>query len=167
MSNDDIRSRTTQNMVAKVELLEAIVNGEIPPLPGLPTSLTKFRSWSDPALGIVKIGSSSTTAKTHYELLVGRANKAIETLNSRRKARRLRVYKPLGEKAAELETEKRLLKEENRRLTSELAMYFHQLQTALRQKNAAETAKDLANRDVATLREELWLLTSAKPVRVK
>jgi hypothetical protein len=90
--------------------------------------MTKFREWIDPALGLKKIGSPSSTnvkLSPHNEDLIGRADAAMRQIQNMLHARKLRVYVPVGTQLDQAKEELKKANEENRRLGSEALRFKH------------------------------------------
>lgn len=169
-SNEQRKQYTSKAIEDKVAILEAVADRAHPFSEGLPLSMREFRDWVDPALGLVAIRSPSSTNEKlakHNANLVGRAYTAMRAIAAMRKARKLRVYVPLG---TQLDNTKKALEaaeEENRRLGSEVLRFKHLYDVTAERLKTVTADSEMHARDLNALRAEYLNATKSKPRRVK
>ena len=169
-SNAERKQDTTKAIRDKVLALEAVARRDQPLTAGMPTSMHGFRSWTDPVLGLTKIGSPSSTDSNrspHNGELIERAYEAMRQISKLLRLRKLRVYVPVGTQLAKVNGKLLLAEEENRRLGSEVLRLKHLYDTAAQRLRTAEADRDAAKTALNALRAEHVAATNAKPRRIK
>jgi hypothetical protein len=164
--NEERKADATEAIEAKVLELEAIAQRQKPLVSGLPTSMRQFRAWTDPALGLVRIGSSGTTdvnESPHNGKLIGRAYDAMKAIARLQTTRKLRVYVPREKRIEELKNEVKELTELNRRLASEVLEFMNKYDVERKERNRAEMDRDVARGDLQALRLEYLKVTRNRP----
>jgi hypothetical protein len=169
-SNAERAARVAKAIEDKVNVLEEIADKSRPCVDGLPTSMNEFRKWVDPELGLVKIGSSTSTSRTEspqHEPLLNRADEAMRRIKSMLKQRKLRVYVSVSEKVRKLDRQNSELEEENRRLASEGLMFKHKFDESIKALRKADLERDVALSQLNNFRVEFNKAMNNKPRRVK
>lgn len=170
LNNEQRRANATKAIEAKVQVLEAIADREMPLMEGLPTSMRQFRHWVNLSLGLVTIGSSGTTdpnESPHNGVLIGRAYDAMKAVAKLQSRRKLRVYVPVGKRADKLAQELAALKEDNRRLASEALEFKHKYDNERKARKHAEDDRAVARSDLQSLRLDYLKATKSIPRSVK
>ena len=169
-SNGGRKDASTKAIEAKVLVLEEIVEKRRQLMDKPPSSMAQFRNWVDPALGLKKIGSPSTTDPNlakHNSKLIERAYTAMKQISSMRAERKRRVYVPVGRRADKLGEELAQMREENLRLVSEVLMFKHRYNVATEKLRELGHDKELAENQLNQMRADYVQATNAKPRRVK
>lgn len=153
------KDRSAQTIGRKIEVLEAYLSDGVPAGATVPKTMTNFRLWENPALGLAKIGSPNTMDKLHNRGLKARA---IELMKEISKRSRRKVSK-----AGEIERVRREIREKDR-LLQDMINQYHTIkverdlarQGERRWQNRAEEAQ----REIAELRKKLNLVVGLRPV---
>ena len=170
LSNRERQANASKAIAAKVQVLEAIADRDMPLMDGLPASMRQFRDWANLPLGLVTIGSSGTTdpnESPHNGELIGRAYDAMKAVAKLRVKQKLRVYVPVGKRADKLAEQLAAMKEDNRRLASEALEFKHKYDTERKARKHAEDDRAVARTDLQALRLDYLKATKSTPRSVK
>lgn len=169
-NNKDRQLAASRVFEAKVCALQEFADRRKPLIAGLPTSMRQFRAWTNADLGLVPIGSSTTTdpnVSPHNGKLIELAYEAMRVIAKLQATKKLRVYVPRASKIVEQEDAIEQLRERNRRLASEALELLHKLELERRLRGQLESERDAARDDLQNLRRQFIELTSPGPRRVK
>lgn len=156
-SNNERRLVTRQAIQAKINTLRSFLASDPPAGVFVPKSIRQFRDWSDPVIGLQKIGSPGTLnlrQSPHNCDLIEEINLLIAEL-ARTRLKPRKKASPLQDQLEKVRTEL----EQQRALTAGLVSQLHETRHTLKQAEANEAAakyaKTQADETISSLRKTL------------